>query len=515
MAGGKETPRQKMINLMYLVFIAMLAMQMDRKVLSSFGHMKDKLEVANSFASKNTKTILEGLSIKAKEQPDKYKEKDKQAKQIHELSTELYEYLATIKSKLYEGESEKFKKDFESQKNSDKLDELFFKGDKYTEEGQKFVNAIKNYREKIIKILGNSVPEEVIDNIKIRFNTDDDKSDEGIKIDWFRSRYEGMPLITSVSNMSQIQSDIKTTELEVYNALVGGQLESDVSMSNYTGVVTLDKTAFYPGEKVTGSVMLGRYDETLKPTRIEYNGNKNYKKFKDGRVLIDEVASSVGDKPIEGIIYFTEKGEEVPVAFKSTYSVIPKPNDAVISADKMNVVYKGLANPLTISIPGVPSNKISASAPGLRHKGGDRYEMTPRGNGFVTINVSGILPSGDKITSHKKFRIKDIPSAATMVRNQYEKVSMPKSSIGNITVEAGLPDFLFDLKLNVLSFKIKVPGQPAIVVQGTQMNARARGAINQARRGDMITIFDVKASVVGGGGYQVKKVFPIVINVSN
>ncbi len=61
-------------------------------------------------------------------------------------------------------------------------------------------------------------------------------------------------------------------------------------------------------------------------------------------------AGNVGDKDIKGTIYFMENGEEVPVPFKSSYSVIPEPSHAVVSADKMNVVYRGLQNPITVSI---------------------------------------------------------------------------------------------------------------------------------------------------------------------
>ncbi|OSY87366.1 gliding motility protein GldM [Tenacibaculum holothuriorum] len=513
MAGGKQSPRQKMINLMYLVFLAMLAMQMDKKVLSSFGFMKEKIEDANIVATANNTASLQGLATKASEQPEKFGELNDKAKQISEASTALYDYLAGLKDKMTADVSEEDKTNYESQKSPDKVDELLFAGDKFTPEGDKFVAEINNYSAKLKEVLGDKASAEILKNIDKRFNTNPDKSAEGQDIPWLKSRYEGMPLITSVANVSQIQGDIKTTESEIYSALVGGQLESDVSLKNYTGIVALDKNAFYPGEKVTGSVILGRYDATLKPTKVEFNGNKDYKNFKDGRVVVDMAAGGVGDKTIKGTIFFTENGEEVPVPFESSYSVIPKPNDAVISADKMNVVYKGLSNPLTISIPGIPGNKVTASAPGLRRVKGNSYVMRPTGSGEVTIRVSGTL-DGKKITSNKKFRIKDIPPAVGMVRGRYGTVKMPKSSLQKVTVAAGLPDFLFDLKLNVSSFKIKVPGQVAIPVTGTRLNARAKQAVARARRNDQVVIFDIKASV-SGSNYKIKEVLPVSIQVSN
>ncbi|WP_299136519.1 gliding motility protein GldM [uncultured Tenacibaculum sp.] len=514
MAGGKLSPRQKMINLMYLVFLAMLAMQMDKKVLSSFGFMKEKIEDANTIAASNNAKSLQGLATKASDQPDKFGKLNDQAKEVSNLSNGLYDYLTSLKEKMSADIKEEDKQNYESQKSPDKVDELLFAGDKFTEEGNKFVDEINNYSKKLKEALGEKASAEILKNIEKRFNTNPDKSAEGQNIPWLKSRYEGMPLITSIANVSQIQGDIKTTESEIYSALLGGQLETEVSMSNYNGIVALDKNAFYPGEKVTGSVVLGRYDPTLKPTRVEFNDNKDYKNFKDGSVIVDMPAGSVGDKTIKGTIFFTENGEEVPVPFKSTYSVIPKPNEAVISADKMNVVYKGLSNPLTISIPGVPGNKVIASAPGLKRVKGNSYVMRPKGNGEVTIRVSGTLPNGTKISSNKKFRIKDIPPAVGMVRNQYGTVRMPKASVRNITVGAGLPDFLFDLKLNVSSFKIKVPGQTTIAVSGTRLNARAKKALSRARRNDVITIFGIQASV-SGSNYKIKKVLNVSIEVTN
>lgn len=517
MAGEKLSPRQKMISLMYLVFIAMMAMQMDKKVLSSFGFMKEKIESSNKVATANNLKTLEGLRTKAVEQPDKFGELNEKANKVSELSNNLFDYLKSLKGKMLETVSEEDRDNYESQSSADPVNVLFFSGEEDTPEAKKFVGEMNNYREKLIEALGDKASPELIKNIKDRFNTDPDKSDEGQDIAWLKSRYEGMPLITSVANVSQIQSDIKVTETEIYNALVGGQLETEVSMSNYNGIVALNKNAYYPGEKVTGSVVLGRYDPTLKPTRVEFNNNKDYKNFKDGSVVIDMPAGSVGDKKIKGTIFFTEAGEEIPVPFESSYSVIPKPNEAVISADKMNVVYRGLANPLTISIPGIPGNKVSASARGLTRKGGDSYILRPPAGGGneLVINVSGTLPDGKKVSSSKSFRVKGLPPAVGMIRGKYGTLRMPKSSVANVVIGAGFPDFLFDLKLNVSRFKIKVPGQLTVEVSGRRLDAKAKRALARARRGDAIVFFDIKASVIGEAQARVREVLPVTIEVSN
>ncbi len=515
MAGGKLSPRQKMINLMYLVFIAMLAMQMDKKVLSSFGFMKEKAESANTISERNISNILSSLNVKATDQPDKYKVVNDKATQIHTLSENLFNTIKRIKDSMMVDIDEEDKENYESMSGADKVDELFFAGEKYTPLGQQFVDGINAYKTDVLSILGNTVSPEIINNINKRFDTSPDTSEDGIDIPWLISRYEGMPLITSIANVTQIQQDIRTTESEVYTTLLGGQLESEVSLTNYTGIVRLNKTAYFSGERVTGEVVLGRYDATLVPDKVMMNGTDITKNAKNGQVLLDMPSGNVGDKSIKGIITFTQDGQPINVPFESKYSVISQPDEAVISADRMNVVYRGLDNPISISLPGVGDKDINASATGLKKVSTGKYIMRPGAANEVEITVSGKISPTKTVTSKKTFRIKDIPAAMGTVRGEFGIVPMPKSSLLNAPIGAGLPDFVFDLKLNVQGFTIKVPGQLAVKVQGSALDNRAKTALAKARRGDVITIFDIKATIVNNSSYQLKKVLPVSIEITN
>ena len=511
MASGKQSPRQKMINLMYLVFIAMLALNMTKEVLSAFGFMKDKLEESNvSITEKNT-LAYKNLDTKALEQAAKFGPLKEKADNVKSISITFFDYLESLKTKMTENIEDK--EDYQKMDNSEFLDNYFFKGDKYTPEGKEFLENINTYRENILEAIGDG-SEKLKETIKKRFNTDDIKDREGIKRPWLNYHYERFPLVASLTNFTQIQADVKNTESDILTTLLGGQLETEVSMTNYNGIVSLEKNAFYPGEKVEGKVVLGRYDATLKPSKVILNG-KEYNNFKDGEVILDLRAGSVGEKDIKGTIFFMEKGEEIPVPFKSTYSVISRPNDAVISADKMNVVYRGLDNPVSVSLPGVPDKDIRVSAPGLNKISTGKYIMRPKGGNAVKIVVSAKLNDGKTISSSKTFRIKDIPAAMASVRGQYGTVRMPKTSLGRTQVGAGLPDFVFDLKLKVQGFKVKVPGQLTVIVNGGQFNAAAKKALSKARRGEMVVIYDVKATIVGNSSYKLKRVMPVSIEITN
>ena len=141
--------------------------------------------------------------------------------------------------------------------------------------------------------------------------------------------------------------------------------------------------------------------------------------------------------------------------------------------------------------------------------------LSPKGGNEVTINVSGKLPDGTPIRTPKTFRIKDIPPAMGTARGDFGIVKMPKTSVGRITIGAGLQDFVFDLKLRVTKFTVKVPGQLAVTVNGTTFNAAAKQAIAKARRGQQITIFDIEAVIENNTSYKLKKVMPVIIEISN
>jgi gliding motility-associated protein GldM len=508
MASGKLSPRQKMINLMYLIFIAMIAMQMSKEVLSAFGYMNEKLTDNNATASVKNNEILQNLGTKAQEQPEKYSTLFATANNVDELSKNFNDYLES--KKVFFLTDQEDLKDYESMDKIAIVDEHFFEGDAFSEAGQEFLDHINGYRDEIVKLLGEKSP--LVANIQKRFDTSDQDTEDG-KQAWLKNRYEGFPLISTVTNLTSMQTDIRTTQTEIYSSLLGGQLESDVSMSNYNTILIPEKSAFFQGENFKGKIVLGRYDASLQPSEVIVNGNK-ITKIENGGAILDFPAGGVGEREVKGKFVFIENGEPVEIEINSTYAVIPKPNSAVISADKMNVVYRGVPNPMTISIPGIPDNLVTASATGLnRSSGSGKYTMTPSSGREVTIRVSGKLPNGQTVSSSQNFRIKDIPSPQGTIRKEAGHVTMPSSSLENSTVGAELPDFDFDLTLSISGFTIKVPGQGAVVVNGNRMDASAKKAIAKARRGDVVTIFDIKSSLVGNSGYKIKNASPVSIEI--
>ena len=517
--AAANSPRQRMINLMYLVFIAMMALNMGKEVLSAFGLMNEKLQTANERYQLTNEAAFAELERKEQEKPEDYKEALEKARQVRELSNEYYAYLSTLKEEVMSQASNKT--DYQVMDKSDFLDEKFFKTDGLKPEGQKFLDEINKYRTQLVSLLG-AKDEALKKIIEERFSTGENnkvKNRDGNTVGWVQYNYEGFPYIASVTKFSQLQSDIRQTEQDFYKAMLGEKMKEELSMKHYTTLLEQTRGAYYTNQQFDGAIVLGRKDNSTKPKRVDLtlDGRKlseSEVEVVEGKIRLKVNTGNVGEHKIAGTLYYEQDGQETPVEVAQSFTTIPRPNEAVISADKMNVVYRGVVNPMTISMPGVPDNQVTASAPGLSRKSGPNYIMKPNaGSAEVTIVVTGTF-DGQKFSSSKKFRVKDIPKPEGAILRTTGAVKLAKANILAGELSVAFNDFDFDLSTRVNSFRILVPGQPSVVVQGNRVSASgaAAAAVNRAKRGDIIQISEIRYSVSGYSGTP-KPATPISIEV--
>lgn len=521
MAGAKLSPRQKMINLMYLVLLALLAMQVSVEVMEAFAKMYERSEDAIEQGVEKNKETLAGLNQLSKENPAQYAETYKTAIKLEAISKNFIAEIAVLKNKIKEEnpiDPETNKLPATEMDKGDLMDEFLFAGDKNSKAGEKFVFAVDTYRSEMLKLI--SAYPNIVNQINASFNTEPVKIDAVTKKEWLEYNFKGIPTIGTIAILSSMESAVLNIENEALTNFVSGRLKKATSANNLKALVIPSKTAFFEGEKFEGEVLLASRDDSKVPNKVVINGKtldlNDNKIFNNGVVSLALPSGKVGENTIVGEFTFIENGEEVKIPVNSNYAVVPKPSGAVISADKMNVVYRGIENPITISMAGINANKINASATGLRRINGSSYILRPGGGTSVQINVTGTTDSGETIKSAPvTFRIKDIPAPMASIRGEYGSISMPKTSLAKSSVAAGLPDFVFDLNLNVLSFKVKVPGKTTVIVNGDRMNAQAQKVIESASRGDIVTIFGIRAAIVGNSSYKLKEVLPISVEISN
>ena len=509
MAGGKLAPRQKMINLMYLVFIAMLALNMSKEVLSAFGLMNEKFDASNITSMQSNKDALADLDKKASEKKGEFLIASTISHKVEAASTKFYNFVEGLKKEVVEGfELEDGKLPYEAMDKST-VDEKWFSGDGYTAKGNEIMKSIENYKAEIAAAVGNQTKfKGLVDEVNKKFDTKDVLNREKKSVKFLSYHFAGFPAIASVAKLSAWQNDIKKTETDFINKSLGKAAVDETSMKKFQSIVVLDKNAYFTGEKVTGKVVLGKYDPNAK-----FSGFVGPGKLENGQAVISLTAGGVGEQKIKGSFNFMEDGKPVPLPFEGTYVVVPRPNSATISADKMNVVYRGVVNPMSISFAGIADNAVTASAPGLTKSGNGKYEMRPGTGSEVTIVVSGKMSDGKVASDKKVYRIKGIPGPAGTIRGEMGVVKGPKSSLEISTIGAKLVDFDFEVGLDVVGFNFKVTGQPTVVVVGNKLNAQCKTVLSKVGRGDQVTISEIKTKLVGAGSYLLPRTAPVIYEI--
>jgi gliding motility-associated protein GldM len=502
----------------------MLALNMSKEVLSAFGLLNTKLTIANTITQSRNEAFMASLAIKAEDQPEQYAAVKAKADQAVVITRKLDSYLENLKSEMMKTVKADDIDNFEVQDQPDFLDTKFFQGDKLKPGGKEFLAEMNDYRTGMLSLFGEQYPAVGV-SIENDFSTEPILNRDGEKVDWLNYNFEGFPLIASLTKLTQLQTDIKSNSSQLLSKILAGQQASALSFSQYTTLLESPKSAYYTGEVFDGAIVLGRVDDKTVPNRAELtldgrklDKGKDYS-FEGGRVVLSITAGNAGEHKLEGKLVFLEDGKETDVPVNRSFSTISPPNSATISADKMNVVYRGVKNPMTISMDGVPNNNVNANAPGLSRGSGSSYIMdvtTVKGR-EVKINVTGTI-DGKSFPSSKIFRIKDIPRPTGTIRGEDGNggpVRMQRQGLEISSIGAMLLDFDFDLKLNVTGFSFKVAGQPTVTVSGNKLNGQAKGALKRAKRGETVQIFDINAKIAGNSSYKLPRITPVFIELAN
>lgn len=517
MGHGKETPRQKMIGLMYLFLTAMLALNVSKEVLNSFILVGDSLEktVANSM-NKNDKTYtdfdLANAENAAKVGP--WKEKSDKVKRS---AAELLETLDGHKvglAKYAEGEDTeavvdgKFITEKLSQK--DNIDKGFeYMGPLGKDHGSKLKTMVDEYRELLLDIVPES-KKTLRSNIETTLSTHGHKDHENIEHTWVEVNFAHMPLIADFVMLAKLQTDVTNMETDVINYLFGQISAGDFKVNKIDAVVISNSNYVMTGGEYKADVFIAAYDSTQDPEiyigEFKDLGEGAYD-IPENAVALDVVngkgiykrpASSVGEKKWGGLIKLKNPdGGESFYPFKTEYQVAQ--SNVVISPTKMNVFYYGIENPVEISVPGIPSSdlipKILKGATISKKAKG--YEVIPTvKKGKVKVQVYAKIDGSQKLMGSMDFRIRTIPKPVAKVMGQASG-SISKAMLSNApVVYAELEDFLFELKFNVTQFT--VVSQDGIYTRemktkGNKFSNEQKDAIKKAKKNSRITIENIEA----------------------
>lgn len=529
MAKGKQTPRQKMINLMYLVFIAMMALNIDVEIIRSFYNTTESLNETRMLTEhKNSKIFEKTLEAKAQQVPDTYATPWQQyqvlkgkidvlVKSADEIKVELKKKSDFLEKDPKSGMEIDISENFSALNNNEATTHYFFNdGDETkTSKGAADLKAkmddIRNY---ISTTFGNN---ESLKDVVTRANKSiiadypQGKSPNGKT--WFQNKFYHQPLIAAISNLEIIQNDARNVQSDALALMLSEKVDASIKFNQYEAIVSAP-TDIQSGKKAEAVVMLGTYSNSNK---ISISG---VSRQVDGKGYLPLNTGGLGEHKIGGVITLTDaSGKAQTFPYTHTYNVIAGPQQVkleqglLLSADKMNVMYRGLENPVTGSILGADNSKLSLSAPGavVKNTGKGKWNVIPSTGNVVKLTLSGTDATGKSVSQAFEYRIKGIPRPSGQIRGKSVNF-MPASSIPNQVVTAALVDFDFPVSFTVNSFILKLPGRAGTMIQGSSLSS-AEGVLRNLRPGDVVQIYDIQATATGLGSQRLKEISPIIINV--
>ncbi len=495
------SPRQKMINLMYIVLLAMLALNVSNDVLKGFTLVGDSLSRTTENTMKENRTIYEDLAKQLKDNPVKVKPWYDKAQEVKRMSDSLYNFADRARWAIAR-EADGRKGNPDNLRNKEHLDAAGtvmlapVRG-----EGKNLFEAINNYRTSIIQMVGDQRQRAIIAS---NLSTDVPESEDNQGKNWQQYMFEKMPAIAAVTMLSKLQSDIRSAEREVLHTLVSNIDVKDIRVNELNAYVLPEATTLFPGETFNSSIFMAAVDTTQRP-EIFVNGKPI---AADGSYSFR--VGNPGDYSFSGYILMPNaSGEIIRREFTQKYNVI-MPN-AAVAADLMNVLYAGFDNPISISASGVSSSKIRVSMEGgtLTSNGAGKYIARPAAIGKdVTFNVSGEVKGRVQSMGSFTFKVRKLPDPMPFITvgdDRFKGGRLAKASIlGAAGIGAAIDDGLLNIPFRVLGFETvffdRMGNARPEASNGANFTESQRELMRSLRRGQRFYISRVRA--IGPDGLE-------------
>lgn len=508
MAQGKLSPRQRMINMMYLVLTALLALNISKDILEALTKLNEDLSSTVLTVEKKLAFIYQAFDLAASENPEKAGIWRDKAYEVKKQADELHDYLEGIKNDLIEitgGIDEKTNRP-KGLDNREKVANYLL-----VNEGGK-AREIRARLEQFRDNMKQYVDEEaaLINMLEASFNTEKKKVGD-VMIEWENATFEHFPLAAVLPFITGIQANVRNAEADIISHLQRNIGKTDLKFTDVYAVVKPNALFLTQGETYEAEIFLAAFDATQKP-EIYINGQPlDPSLINNGIAKYRVPASSVGEKSYSGKIVIKQNGElkeyEIPT---QKYTVAP--SSVVISPTAMNVLYRGVDNPLEVGVPGVDPSKVEVRGPGLTKKPDGTYivDITKMEGTKAKYEVFVKSDDGTRKAGEKEFRIKGLPQASGMIYNRKGGL-FSANAVKAAEIQAVFEDFVFDLSLNVISFEVVIPGFPPQQIRGNRFDDAARKKIESLRPGSSITIRNIRA--VGPKDFQVTNISPISIDI--
>lgn len=523
MASGNLTPRQKMINMMYLVLTALLALNVSKEILDAFVKVDSSLKTSTEKVEQQNAMSYAQFEEAVKENPAKSKEWRDKALKVQAAANALYSYIAELKETIIEmsggyqevEEEGDIKKPAKMDNREIPANYLLVKEKKAYELNQK----IAEFRNVMIE--NSAGDKQLIANINKIFDTSKQKVGGVPNVDWEKAQFEHYPLMAIVTFLTKMQTDVRTTENDVLTYLQGNIGKYDVKVNKLEATAIVPSTYVFVGDTFKAEIFIAAFDTTKQPEVTVYesydaNGNPVGQGIKvpvkNGRGVYKVPARSEGNFSWGGKVVVSTPQGPVPYDVPEQMYQVAK-TAAVISPTKMNVIYRGVDNPIDVSVPGISPDKLEVSCVGCTISGSKGSYIAKAGNGDeAVIKVTANTGNGKKSIGEMKFRVKRIPPPTAMIAGKTEGKISKSALAGTQGVGAFLQDFPFEISYRVVSFTVRAQkGEytETVTIKGNNFDNQVRGLINNMKPGSDISF----TNIIAEGPDGVKNCGAIVFTV--
>lgn len=492
------SPRQKMINLMYIVLLALLALNVSTEVLQGFSVVQESLDRTTGNASKINDELYGSFKDRMASNPEKVRQWFEKATEVREMSDSLYDFAESLKTAIVK-EADGPDGDIHNIDNTDNIDAA---GSvmlaPISGKGKRLYNAINSYRERILTYVTDSRQKAIIES---NLSTKVPRRKDTLGKNWQEYMFENMPVAAAVTLLSKLQNDVRYAEGEVLHTLVANIDIKDVRVNKLQAFVVPEKTTLYPGERFTANIVMAAIDTTKQP-EIYINGS--HVATRNGQYSF--TAGGVGEHQFGGYILMRNaRGDMIRRNFMQKYNVIPVPSGATVAADLMNVLYAGYDNPMSVSVPGVPQNGVSVSMTGGRlvSKGAGRYVAVPSAVGHdVTFHITAKDGKLTRSFPPFTFKVRKLPDPTPYIAlgsDRYKGGNLSKASLmSSNRLNAAIDDGILDIQFQVTGFSAvfydNMGNAVQMASQGANFTDRMREQFRRLSRGRRFYITEVHAT---------------------
>lgn len=520
MSGAKETPRQKMIGMMYLVLTALLALNVSKEILNAFIAIEESLNTTNmNFDTKN-KLMYAKFKDAYNNDQKKVKPYYDNALKAQKYSKELCDTIDAIKSRLYanvqggltKSQADTFQlKYLDSKDNYDIPTRIMIGDDPEHATGAAvgLKKQIEDYKKKMADLITDKNDRA---NLKLGLDLKDIYSvAEEKTLTWEDNNFYHSPIAAVFSVMAKLKTDTKNAEGDVVAALFKAIDAASFKFDVLEGKVFAPTNYIISGDKYTADIFVSAHSNTVQPEvligPVDSTDRKNPKIIGtpnkinvDGGVGKYEVSTGAeGLQQYSGIINVKgPDGNMNHYPFHGEY-MVAKPSMA-ISPTKMNVFYIGVDNPVSISVAGAAPTDVVANltgATGAISSAGKPGEYVVKVTAGTTcdINVSIKQKTASKSMGKQTFRVKKVPSPNASFAGITGDGSVSAADLqaaGGVIPK--LDDFVFDLQFPVVSWNMSMMVNGVFVdaaATGPKITDQQRQMLQKAKKGGRVLIEQV------------------------